>query len=92
MKKLLLLLLPLSVAFADKKINLDSQRLICGTYTLTNKSVPFDIAKNCQLIEMKQKRHWFHRYLKIGFRADNVKDQVISCKFTNNIVDECKFD
>ena len=90
-KKLALLFLPVSLAYAGKNIQLDKTPLICGSYTITKTSTPADITTNCQVITMKQKHHWFQKYLTIELYTENTQDKKIHCDFTDDVLDKCAY-
>ena len=80
-KKLALLFLPVSVAYAGKNIQMDKTPLICGSYTITKTTTPADITTNCQVISMKQKHHWFQKYLRIELYTKIRKIKKLSAFF-----------
>ena len=90
-KKLALLFLPVSVAYAGKNIQMDKTPLICGSYTITKTTTPADITTNCQVISMKQKHHWFQKYLRIELYTENTQDKKIICFFSDNQLEKCEF-
>lgn len=91
--KLLIPLLLISASFAETSIDLQKQPILCANYQITEKSLPFDIAKNCKVKEIKRKSSWiFNQHLKVKFYSDNIEDKLISCDFKNNKLVKCELE
>ena len=78
------------VAYADEKINLDKQIVMCGSYKLTSKSTASDIMKNCNVKKYEEEKHLIHNEQEIKFDATTTTK--MKCEFSGNKLEKCKID
>ena len=92
MKKYLIILFSISVnnSFASHTINFAEEKIMCGNYMVTAASTKEAILKNCKIIEMEKKHHFFHREMQLKFIATIKESEIVKCGFTKkNKIEHC---
>ena len=86
MKALLLTLGVLSsLAYADDKVNVDTQAVTCANnYKITSKTTIADITKNCNTEELEKKHRLIYKNQGQEIKFKATTEVEMKCQFDNN--------